>query len=47
MTLAAIALDERPGATQLLGAALILAGVLVATSGHSRERSGATVLPEF
>jgi drug/metabolite transporter (DMT)-like permease len=47
MALAAIALDERPGATQLLGAALILAGVLVATSGHSRERSGATVLPEF
>jgi drug/metabolite transporter (DMT)-like permease len=47
MGLAAVALDERPGATQLLGAALILVGVVVATSAHSREPSGAIVLPEF
>ena len=41
MVLAAVVLEERPGATQLLGAGLILAGVLVATSGHGRERRSA------
>lgn len=34
MVLAAIIVDERPGAAQLLGAVLILGGVVVATSGH-------------
>ncbi|MDQ4023975.1 MAG: DMT family transporter [Actinomycetota bacterium] len=33
MTIAALALGESPGAAQLAGAALILAGVVVATSG--------------
>ncbi len=34
MLLAAVTLGERPGITQLTGAAMILVGVLVATSGH-------------
>ncbi|MDQ3916384.1 MAG: DMT family transporter [Actinomycetota bacterium] len=34
MTIAALALGESPGAAQLLGAALILGGVVVATSGR-------------
>lgn len=37
MTLAAVVLEERPAATQLLGAVAILAGVVVATSGHRRS----------
>lgn len=36
MTIAWLALDESPGAAQLLGAVLILAGVVVATSGRDR-----------
>ncbi|MGH2753857.1 MAG: DMT family transporter [Actinomycetota bacterium] len=43
MALAAIALGERPGATQLVGAGLILAGVLVATSGHAHETREARI----
>ncbi|MDQ3646206.1 MAG: DMT family transporter [Actinomycetota bacterium] len=34
MTIAAIVIEERPGPTQLVGALLILAGVVVATSAH-------------
>jgi drug/metabolite transporter (DMT)-like permease len=34
VALAALVLEERPGAAQLAGAALILAGVVVATAGH-------------
>lgn len=37
MTLAAIVLGEDPSATQLLGAGLILTGVVVATAGHARR----------
>ena len=44
MILASIVLDERPGATQLLGAVLILAGVVTATSGRARDTQRA--LPE-
>ena len=44
MILASIVLDERPGATQLLGAVLILAGVVTATSG--RARASQRALPE-
>ena len=36
MVLAALVVDERPGLAQLVGAALILAGVVIATSGHRR-----------
>jgi len=38
MALAAVVLGERPGAAQLGGAALILVGVVVATSGHRGKR---------
>ena len=34
MSLAAVVLGERPGAAQLVGAGLILAGVVAATAGH-------------
>jgi drug/metabolite transporter (DMT)-like permease len=44
MALAAVALDERPGTTQLLGAGLILTGVVVATGGHGRDAE--KVVPE-
>lgn len=37
MTLAAIVLGEDPSAMQLLGAGLILIGVVVATAGHARR----------
>jgi drug/metabolite transporter (DMT)-like permease len=36
MTIAALALGESPGVAQLVGAALILAGVVVATSGSKK-----------
>ena len=39
MALAAVVLDERPGFAQLLGAGLILTGVVIATSGHRSERA--------
>ncbi len=42
MALAAVALGEDPAPIQLLGAAAILAGVIVATSGHRRS----TAAPE-
>lgn len=38
MALAAVTLGERPGMAQLAGAALILVGVVVATSGHRGAR---------
>jgi drug/metabolite transporter (DMT)-like permease len=38
MALAAVALGESPGPLQLAGAALILAGVVVATSGTRATR---------
>lgn len=37
MTLSAIVLGEDPGAIQLVGAVLILAGVIISTSGHQRS----------
>jgi drug/metabolite transporter (DMT)-like permease len=37
MALASAALGERPSVEQLAGAALILVGVVVATSGHRRR----------
>ena len=37
MALAAIVLEEDPSVTQLLGAGLILIGVVVATAGHARR----------
>jgi drug/metabolite transporter (DMT)-like permease len=37
MTLAAIVLGEDPSATQLLGAGLILTGVVITTAGHARR----------
>ena len=45
MVLAAIVLDERPSFPQLLGAMLILAGVVVASLGHQRvtEPEGALI----
>jgi len=45
MGLAALVLEERPSVAQLAGAALILAGVVIATSGHQRsvEPEGALV----
>jgi drug/metabolite transporter (DMT)-like permease len=43
MTLSAIVLGEDPGAIQLVGAVLILAGVIISTSGH--QRSEAAPLP--
>lgn len=39
MGLAMVTLGERPSATQMGGAVLILAGVVVATSGHRRART--------
>jgi drug/metabolite transporter (DMT)-like permease len=46
MTLAAVTLGEDPGMAQLGGAALILTGVVVATSGHRKgvgEPEGALI----
>lgn len=43
--LAFVALGERPSATQLAGAALILAGVVVATSGRRRPEPAADAVP--
>lgn len=43
MALAALVLGEDPGAAQLAGAALILGGVVIATTGH--RRGTAEVLP--
>ena len=36
MALAALVVDERPGLAQLVGAGMILVGVVIATSGHRR-----------
>jgi drug/metabolite transporter (DMT)-like permease len=36
MALAGVTLGERPGMAQLIGAALILGGVVAATAGHRR-----------
>ena len=51
MTIAWLALDETPGAAQLAGAALILGGVVVATSGRGGRpepvvASGAAPVPD-
>jgi drug/metabolite transporter (DMT)-like permease len=42
MTLAAVTLDETPSAIQLAGALAILAGVIIATSGHRPRPAPAT-----
>lgn len=39
MALAAVALGENPGPIQLVGALLILAGVVISTSGHNKART--------
>ena len=46
MTLAALVVAERPSVAQILGALLILAGVVVATSAH-RSRRGTEEEPAF
>lgn len=38
MTLAAVVLGEQPGAAQLLGALLILGGVMISTAGHRKGK---------
>jgi drug/metabolite transporter (DMT)-like permease len=45
MTLGAIVLEESPSAVQLAGAALILAGVLISTSGRRTKREDGSTDP--
>jgi drug/metabolite transporter (DMT)-like permease len=42
MTLGAVVLEESPSAIQLAGAALILAGVLISTSGRRSKEGGSS-----